>query len=227
MNHLYLDESGELGTSLGSSKFFVIAIAQADNPARLKQRMRKRKKALYDAGWPRDLEIKGTSLWNSHREARIPNAIADNRIDWLHRFIKASTEGGVKVHYSVIRKERLAARVLAAPYGIAYNFFSAKLVTRAHNIHFNGDINLIVDQRNKETHDKMTFDGYLKTQMIMECNYEHSMRISHLESHQVTGLQAVDFLSWGLFRYYEHNDNQFKATIQPAIGYVDRWYPGK
>lgn len=227
MYTLYLDESGELGTKAGSSDYFQIAIISTDVPKSLKNRMRKEKDRLYKRGWPRDLEIKGTNLFQSHRNPNVPAEISENRIATIERIIRRILNGSIFIHYSIARKSRLAPHILQAPYGIAYNYLAGKLLTRAYPDYFAGQLHLLIDQRTKETHDKLTFDGYIQTVMVSECHHIGRFDIQHRESHEVLGIQAVDFISWGLFRYFEHDDPTYKAIIDPSVGYCDRWYPGK
>lgn len=223
MTFIYLDESGELGFAHRSSKFFVIATLATENPKRLKNRVRKVKKKIFDAGWPLNREIKGTSLFGSHNDTSIPQSIIDNKDDYVVQFLNAALFDESKVHFSIVRKSRIAQHIRDADYGIAYNFYTGKLLTRAY-AHFQGDIDLTVDQRSKETHHKLPFDGYVKTQIITECNHSSKLVISHRESHDVIGLQAVDFISWAIFRKFEHQDDRFFNVLAPFVGYCDNWY---
>ncbi len=227
MYYLYLDESGELGRKPGSSRYFVITILCTDRPKALAKRVKKEKGRLYGGGWPKDVEIKGTTLWGAEHIPGIPPAIAARRGEILGNIIENILAGPVKVHYSVARKDRLSDHLLVAPYGITFNYLAGTLIIRGYREHYNGPLELIVDQRSKETHSKMKFDGYVETRLLADCDHAAGLTIRHEESHVVPGLQAVDFISWGLFRYYEHNDSTFKKLIEPAVGYCDRWYPGK
>ena len=110
-----------------------------------------------------------------------------------------------------------------AEYGIAYNFLCGTLLCRAYAEHFSGPLEIVVDQRNKETHSKLKFDGYLETRLVGDCNHDLGLSISHEESSDILGLQAVDFLSWSLFRNYEHHDKTFVPLVAPIIGYRDDW----
>ncbi|WP_433994746.1 DUF3800 domain-containing protein [Bradyrhizobium japonicum] len=62
--------------------------------------------------------------------------------------------------------------------------------------HFVGDLEIVIDARTKELQTKNKFDGYLETRLVGHCAHEHSLSITHGESHLYPGLQAVDFLSW-------------------------------
>ena len=224
MKHLFLDESGELGFQGGSSNHLLIGVIATDAPKRLKNRVRKEKKKLHDAGWPTDLEIKGTALFGCRRDPRIPKEISDDRERWLQRLIAASLPDGATVLYSIVRKSALAPHLKAAPYGIVYNWLAANLLCRAYQDHIAGPLTLFADQRSKETHDKMTFSTYIHSRLIKECQHAEACHIHYRESHDVIGLQAADFICWALFRYYEHDDHTYQAMIQPSVGYRDNWY---
>ena len=110
---------------------------------------------------------------------------------------------------------------------LTYNFFAGTLICRGYHDHFPGPLTMVVDQRSKETHDKLKFDSYLHTRLVGDCEYAGQLAIQHMESHDVLGLQAVDMISWGLFRYYEHDDQRFIKIIAPHVGQKENWYTGK
>jgi hypothetical protein len=227
MRYLFIDESGELGQKAKSSAFFLIAALCTENVKALEKRLWKEKAKLYNDGWPRDIEIKGTTLWGADHIARIPKAISDRRVEILKEIITSICASTGKFHYSIAQKKHLSRSIMNAEYGIAYNFLCGTLLCRAYKRHFPGDLEIVVDQRSKETHSKMKFDGYLETRLVGDCEHEGSLAIAHSESHDVPGLQAVDFLSWGMFRNYEHKDSTFHKIITPIVGYRDDWYSSK
>ena len=73
----------------------------------------------------------------------------------------------------------------------------------------------------------MTFDNYVRTRLIGDCQHIGMLDVRHEESHDILGLQAVDLISWGLFRYFEHSDDRFRRIIDPSVAYRDNWYAGK
>lgn len=224
MHYIFLDESGEFGFSEGSSSHLLIALLDTPDPKRLKNVMRKEKKRLHDLGWPKDLEIKGTNLFSSDRNPNVPRVISENKNHHIARIITRILSVDVRPNYSIVNKSRIAQNLRNAPYGIAYNFFAGNLLCKLHNRAMNFDTTLVVDQRNKETHAHMPFDGYIQTRIITDCNHEHAFEIRHEESHLWLGLQAVDFISWGLFRLHEHKDKTFSELIKPSIHICDSWY---
>jgi hypothetical protein len=224
MHFLFLDESGEFGFEDGSSTHLLIAILETDNAKHLKNVMRKEKKRLHDLGWPPAIEIKGTHLYGCHRMAGMPAEIVESRHDHAARIITKIAGCGVRPHYSIVRKGALKPHLRNAPYGIAYNYFAGNVICKLHNGRLNCPVTLVVDRRNKETHAHMPFDGYVTTRVISDCSHEHEFTIRHEDSRDWLGLQAVDFISWGLFRHYEHGDSRYRDLIRPTVGIRDSWY---
>lgn len=227
MHYLFIDESGELGTNPKSSEFFLITALCTENLKALEKRIWKEKAKLINAGWPRDIEIKGTSVWGSPYNARIPTTISDKREDVMCGILQSICAGPNKVHYSIAKKKHLSSHIMRAEYGIAYNWLCGSLLCRAYHKHFAGDLEIVVDQRSKETHSKMKFDGYIETKLVGDCKHELALTISHAESHDIAGLQAVDFLSWALFRKYEKQQSKFADLLKGNTGYCDDWYSTK
>ncbi|MCR4376531.1 MAG: DUF3800 domain-containing protein [Rhodospirillales bacterium] len=223
---IYIDESGEFGTADRSSNFMLIAALATQYPKSLKKRVWKVKAQLISQGWPKDIEIKGTSLWSSKHNPRIPEAISKKREYWVTEMLNAITHAPVQVFYGVAKKSNVSDHIMNAPYGIAYNWLAGKMLVRSYPL-YKGSLNITVDQRSKETHHKMKFDGYIETQLYTECGHNEDLSITHAESHDEFGLQAVDFISWSLFRHFEHNDDQFCAPIEKVVRFVDDWYSKK
>jgi hypothetical protein len=227
MHYLFIDESGELGLKPRSSEFFLITTLCTENLKSLEKRVRKEKAKLISAGWPKDIEIKGTSIWSSPHNPRIPEPISKQREDIICEILTAICAGPNTIHYSIAKKKHLSNHIMQAEYGIAYNFLCGTLLCRAYKNHFRGPLKIVVDQRSKETHSKMKFDGYVETRLVGECQHEMDLSIEHKESHDVPGLPAVDFLSWALFRKYEKKQSKFADIITSNIGYCDDWYSSK
>lgn len=215
MQMIYADESGELGLHPNSSKNFIVTMITTSTPKPLKNALKNEKKKLYKLGWPPDLEIKGTSLWGSDRNSDVPNSISDNKITIIRRILSKITDRDTAVHYCHVDKRNLTDAMKQAPYGVVYNICSGLLVGEIFEKHTQCDMKMIIDRRSKESHDWAHFDGYVTTKIVADYGYSGELNISHEESDKILGLQAVDFISWSLFRKIEHNDSQFCDLIDP------------
>ena len=227
--YLYIDESGELGTHSNSSQYFVIAALCTPSPSALTKRMKKNVATLINKGWPKEIEVKGYNVWNCQHNKSIPSHFDDQREQIINNILRDVLGGDAKIIYSVAKKSNLKKHLLEAPYGIAYNFLTAKLLTRSFSKFFPKQAIITVDRRSKETHDKSKFDGHIETQLLAESDPPHPgpITILHEDSERVHGLLAVDFVSWALFRHYEFDDSRFMEILKPKIGFRDPWYPEK
>lgn len=225
---IYMDESGELGTRVGSSRHFLIAAISLPDPIPLERKIKRLNAQLYTDGWPRDVEIKGTTLWSCQAKIqlreRVPVTIRIRRTDIIREYLAAIHAAGCRIAYSVALKEKMTDRLLQTDYGIVYNWLSGLLLTRYYEHALRGhDVTLCVDQRNKERHHHRHFDGYIQGRFFELYPDCRQLIIRH-ETGIVRGLQAVDFVSWSLFRYFEHNDRQFRDIVDRGNVFRDNWY---
>lgn len=227
MYYLFMDESGELGYQAGSSRHFVIAVISTADSSRLTRCIKKQTAKLIRAGWPKHVEIKATTLWRSNVVEGVPGTISKDRVPALTRMLQAICSCDLRIHYAVVNKAKLSDKLKDAPYGITYNYFAGQLLCRAYKEHFAGPLMITVDQRNKETHTKLKFDGYLETRLVIDCDHRQALTIRHEESQKVRALQAADLVSWAIFRNYEHADDRFLNLLRPRLGFRDDWYSWK
>jgi hypothetical protein len=172
-------------------------------------------------------EIKGATLWRSNVIEGVPTSISTDRVAVLTTFLQSIRSCDLRIHYAVVNKAKLSEKLKDAPYGIAYNYFAGQLLCRACKEHFAGPLAITVDQRNKETHTKLKFDGYLETRLVIDCDHRDALTINHEESQKVRALQAADLISWAIFRNYEHADDRFLNVLRQRLGCCDDWYSWK
>lgn len=221
MKWMFLDESGELGFNPAGSKRFVAALICV-GPVKPFNRFIKRWSAkLISAGWPKNREIKAVDLYRAHLDRDIPDTFPWKKDT---RPIIGELLGGIasrvdEIRLITIEKSKLdSVRLGAAPYGVLYNYFTSWLIVPAAKTA--SAVHLVVDQRNKESHNLLHFDGYVETSIWAarpNGTMPLKLEIEHKFSHEVYGLRAVDFVSWATFRYRERGDDTFFRFLQPKI----------
>src|SRR3989338_10061886 len=117
--YMYIDESGDLGTKLNSSKFLVLAALVIDDPKEL------------------DRIIKNMRRNKFKKELRKANEIKANRssgevISYMLK--KLNSVSGIKVYYIVLDKSKIYSDYLRSDKHKLYNFVAGKL---ANNINLN------------------------------------------------------------------------------------------
>lgn len=62
------------------------------------------------------------------------------------------------------------------------------------------EVYLFVDQRSKERHSHLHFDGYIETRVFTERTSGMHFLIRHEDSRVVKDLSTADYISWSIFR---------------------------
>ena len=204
--YVYLDESGDLGfAKTGASHHFVITLLVTCNPYRVRRcikriRMRKLKKRLKDLP-----EIKAN---NSDRITR-------------KRILRDLSKEDIEIHIVVLDKKTVYD-YLREKKDILYNYICGLILTdiSVHH-HKHKRIHIVIDKRSKKRMIREDLDRYLKQKINQKAPEKYffppSIEISHLDSRTDAGLQAVDFVSWSIFRKYESNDDSYYQIIHEKI----------
>lgn len=99
-----------------------------------------------------------------------------------------------------------------------YNYAVNILLDRLHNkkvVKNNDKISIYIDQRETNKFLKKNFEDYLRDNLMKRGNNNFEIRIR--PSHAEKCLQAVDFISWAIFRKYEKGDYEFYELIKRKI----------
>jgi len=229
---IYCDESGEASFSTKSSYdyFSICALTVEENKKnKIKSTMKRKKAKLYKLGWPKEVEIKASVLYSLRRNKKIPQKVKNNiRGDSFIQEVLISLKNSCspKIDYIIVRKDGLQdASFRSSPYGIAYNFFAGKILIPI--ILKYKDCFLTIDRRNKEMHPHKHFDGYIETTArgeAFEKGINLSLEIRHEESSINSGLQAVDFFSWSIYRKVRNGDTRFFNIFKDLIMQNYEWY---
>ena len=75
---------------------------------------------------------------------------------------------------------------------------------------------LIVDKSKSNRSLRADFDNYIK-RMLNEKMFSNDILIKHQNSQNEPCLQVLDFISWAIFRKYEHKDGSFFEIIKDKI----------
>lgn len=201
MAYIFLDESGDLGFKKTSSKWFLFAIAIINKPRTLER--------IVKNIW-RQLKKKHKKLGELH--AYHSDAATKTRI--LKRLNEV---GDLKVLCVILNKAKVYVD-LQNQKNYLYNYTANILLDRLHK---NGtlapdeSIHLFIDRRDTKKRLRENFINYLTDSM--KKRREGSFKIELHSSHENKSLQAVDFISWAIFRKYERNDYEFYEIIKDKI----------
>lgn len=198
MKYLFLDESGELGFKLTSSRYFLIAILSCDDNEIKKVRKiikrirtRKLKKKLKEL-----TELKANNTSKQIREA----------------VLKKLNSLNIEI-YTIILDKKQVYDYLKNKKDKLYNYVSHLIISECSINDKN--IDLFVDKRGAKII-ASEFTNYI-TEKLKGINKKCKLKVYHLDSKIESGLQVVDFVSWSIFRKYEHKDDSYYNIIKSKI----------
>lgn len=160
MKRLFLDESGECGFLQSSSfKHFVIAVVAIDDTDNkmIKRNLKQVFKKFIKRGWYKTKEIKAYDLYKNRKFG------AESVKKVIRALLKIKS---LEISYLAVNKEKINNESFRkASYGRGYNYFTGVLLSKIIFKNNYTNLFLIYDVRNKETHNKMHFNEYLKTKI--------------------------------------------------------------
>ena len=107
-------------------------------------------------------------------------------------------------------------------YNYVVNILLDRIYTKRINSVKNG-IELIASKRETNKFLNENFKNYLNTQV--KNFHKINIKIDIKSPHEKKALQAVDFVSWAIFRKYEFNDSSYYNLIKNKIVEENPLYP--
>jgi len=201
MVYIFLDESGDLGFSENSSKWFLFTIAMTNDRRALERVVKKIWKPL---------KKKHKSLGELH-------AYHSDDVTRKRLLSRLNNIKDLKVLCVVLNKKKVYID-LRNQKNYLYNYTANVLLDRLHKsgvLPADDAIHLFIDR--KDTKKKLTENlvNYLTESMEKR---RHGKTVVELHtSHENRSIQAVDFISWAIFRKYERDDHEFYEIIKEKI----------
>lgn len=218
MYFLYLDESGDLGfdfTKQKTSRFFIITVllvAGSDNHEQLrrvvlrtlKNKLRSSKKLKEDK---EGLELKGSSVGRGVK----------------HYFFERVKNLDYALYSLILEKQKIGSYPDEAADAL-YTRIVKNLFDRTTLLNMAGQWNLVID-KSKNTKGMTDFDRCIRESVCTPGGETLHIAINHHNSQENHMLQAVDLFSWGIFRKYERDDDEFYNEYKDKIRYEELFPP--
>lgn len=205
MIYIFLDESGDLGFKKSSSKWFLFTIAMTSDARSLERVTRK--------VW--------RSLKKKHKRLGELHASHEKDITRKRMLKEISGVNGLKVLCVVLNKQKVYVD-LQNQKNYLYNYTANILLDRLHTrevLKQKESVHLFIDRKDTKKRLRENLIRYLTDSMKKRSNGLFAVELH--SSHENKSLQAVDFISWAIFRKYEHGDYGFYEIIKNKI--TDEW----
>ncbi len=199
--YIFLDESGDLGFADRSSKWFLFTLVLVEDPRTIERVIKKVRKTL------------------SKKHGRIFAELhAYNCDDVTRRRVLSHLAGlDIFVVTIVLNKQKVYVD-LQNQKNYLYNYTANIVLDRLINaglIDGASHLSLVADRKDTKKNLQQNFISYITT--AMQKRRRGSFTMSLAASHDEKGLQAVDFISWAIFRKYEKGDYEFYELIKSKI----------
>ncbi len=189
LKYLYIDESGDLG--LKGSRYMVISSLLVDNPKELERIIKNMRRYKFKKELKKAIEIKANK---SSKE------IIEHMLKELNKIKNA------KVFYVILEKKEIMSEYLKNNKHKLYNYVAGKLAKQMpiHDM----DIEIRIDKSKGKQLLQEDFNSYL-LKILKEKENMGEIKIFHSLSHNWSGLQFADILSWSCFQKFEHDNDSF------------------
>jgi hypothetical protein len=204
MAYIFLDESGDLGFDFDkkkTSRFFIVTCLFADNKRPIEKIVRK---------------IHSELKKKYKKRFGILHAVKEKPIT-RQRLLKRLSEKDCSIMIIYLNKKRVYTR-LQEEKAILYNYVTNILLDRVYSkrlIPIDKKIEIIAAKRETNKFLNENFKNYLKNQIKNRHKVDITIQIK--SPHQEKELQAVDFVSWAVFRKHEYGDDSYYNIIKNKI----------
>ena len=204
MSYIFLDESGDLGFDFSkkkTSKYFVITLLFVDNERPIEKIIRD-----IHAGLRKKYKMRNGIL-HAHKEE--PATCA--------RFCRKIAEKDCKIMTIYLNKKKVYTKLQNEKI-VLYNYVTNILLDRIITkrlLDKSEKIELIASRRETNKFLNLNFKNYLLRQA--KSSHQIALNVKIKTPYQNKGLQAVDIVSWAIFRKYEYNDDRYYNIIKNLI----------
>lgn len=205
MAYIFLDESGDLGfdfTKKGTSKFFIITILfTEDAKGKIEKVVKKTHSELAK---------------KYKRRVGTLHAVLEKPVTRT-RLLKRMTEKDFGVMAIYLNKKKVHTH-LQDEKQVLYNYVTNILLDRIYSKKILSPdfvIELIASRRETNKFLNENFKDYLSRQI--KNNHKGTLKIIVKTPAEEKCLQAVDFLSWAIFRKYERGDDSYYRIFKKRI----------
>lgn len=201
MSYIFLDESGDLGFSKRSSKWFLFTLVLTEDRRRLEKVIKKTRQTL---------KRKYKHIFSELHAYHCDNITRT-------RVLKSLSTLNITIVTTILNKEKVHVD-LQNQKNLLYNYTANIILDRLINyklIEGDKQLYLVVDRKDTKKNLCNNFISYITE--AMKSRRSGGFKMSLASSHDEKGLQAVDFISWAIFRKYEKGDFEFYELIKDKI----------
>lgn len=203
MSYIFMDESGDLGFDFrkkGTTSYFLITFLFTKNKRSIEKCVKK-----VHAG-----------LRKKYKKVGVLHAYTEEPVT-RKRLLSLLNERDCKIMTILLNKRKVYTK-LQDEKPVLYNYVTNILLDRIFSkklLQSDDSIEIVASRKETNKFLNQNFKSYLRLQLAEHHNIKVAISIK-TPSEEKT-LQAVDFVSWAIFRKYENKDNTYYNMIRNRI----------
>lgn len=203
MSFIFMDESGDLGFDFGkqgTSSYFLVTFLFTGKKRPIEKCVKKVHSGLRK-------KYKKIGVLHAYKEEPVTR----------RRLLSCLAEKDCKIMTILLNKRKVYTR-LQNEKAVLYNYVTNILLDRIFTkrlLPSSGKVEIVASRRETNRFLNQNFQSYLSSQLVR--NHDVEVRILIRTPFQEKALQAVDFVSWAIFRKYEHGDETYYSIIRGKI----------
>ena len=192
MKYIYIDESGDLGDSCSSSKYFVIAAVVVDDPKKLTKIIKKTKK---------------NNIKSIHNYPELKGSKSDKYL--IKKVLGKINNMDYEAYAIFLDKRNLHKVPNFYNHHMLYDELASQL---AQKIKITSPTCIIVDKSKFKLEHIYHFNDLFSSRLDNADN--HPVSIIHGDSINYKGLQIADIIAWSIFKSREHKNSKYLDLIK-------------
>ena len=196
MLYVYVDESGDLGFTERSSRYYVIATAEVSNPLIAERIIKKVRKKL------------------KKKERNIPEFKFSSSSEKIRNSILKEAVEAEMNFSAIVLEKRMVYQRLRDKKDILHNYLTGFLIESLSYYEDESDFRIIVDKFIMQKEKRDEFNSYMQMRIS---NFGKRLEIFHESSEQHAGIQIADFVAGAVFQKYERQKESYYSIILPKM----------
>jgi len=199
--NVYLDESGDLGSSPRSTRHMVVAALAVDDVRPVERALKSVRRLLGSDGYPM-VEMKFRK--SSCRLRR--------------RFLEELSRANPRIAWCALDKRETPLWLREDKEGMLH-LMSARALGRIAGMSLTKSFVVVMDRRWTKEKRRAEFDACITSAIAVHHSgcFVPALEVSHFDSASCAGLQAVDFVAGAVFRSLEWGDESYLRIIEDNI----------
>lgn len=210
MLYVFIDESGDLGFTRKSTKYYVIASVETNDLLQINRVPKKVRKTLK----------KGKKNIPEFKFTRSSDLI---RRRFLERLVKADV-----TFSAIVLQKRTVYDYLRDKKEKIHNYLAGFIAeSLSYEYGYETEFEIVVDKFIMSREKRSEFDWYLTHRFLNSYQSKGLPKINiiHADSQEHPGLQAADFIAGSIFQYYEKGNPKYYEIIKPKLRVeLKKWF---